>query len=338
MSLVDLVMIVPNHWAEAHTQNLIRGRRVVVQRFGWSERSEAEAQAMASARAAQAMDDLLAGRVTARRERKVAYNGTEGVPIREEVVARHGDVVVTRNGYGARCLNTPDIVFADVDLARGGSTGARLAVIAVLAALALFAAWQIGSRTVTLVLVLGMWPLVSWVWNARFRDARHPAGKRTPVGVDAELRRRIDAFLAQHPHWNVRVYRTPAGWRLLATHAPLPPTADEVCAFFKAVGVDPMYSRLCLNQHCYRARLTAKPWRIGMTRRMGPRPGVWPVAEERRAARTAWIAEYERKAAAFASCSFLENLGSGITHPKAVAVIDVHDRECRALVPQAPLA
>lgn len=45
----------------------------------------------------------------------MAYNGAQGVPIREEVLERHGDTVITRNGYGAKCLNTPDVLFADVD-------------------------------------------------------------------------------------------------------------------------------------------------------------------------------------------------------------------------------
>ncbi|MEQ1893799.1 MAG: hypothetical protein ABL998_14750, partial [Planctomycetota bacterium] len=33
----------------------------------------------------------------------------EGVPIREEIVSEHDAAVITRNGYGARCLNTPNV-------------------------------------------------------------------------------------------------------------------------------------------------------------------------------------------------------------------------------------
>jgi len=36
------------------------------------------------------------------------------VPIREEIVSRHGDTIITRNSYGARCLNTPNALFADI--------------------------------------------------------------------------------------------------------------------------------------------------------------------------------------------------------------------------------
>jgi hypothetical protein len=42
------------------------------------------------------------------------------LPIGEEIVSRHGDAVITRNSYGALGLNTPDTVFADVDVDEGG--------------------------------------------------------------------------------------------------------------------------------------------------------------------------------------------------------------------------
>jgi hypothetical protein len=38
------------------------------------------------------------------------YNGAAGVPIREEIVGRHGETVITRNSYGARCLNMPNVL------------------------------------------------------------------------------------------------------------------------------------------------------------------------------------------------------------------------------------
>ena len=110
-------MLVPAFWAEARLQQWHGKRQITVHRWGWSDSSEADAQTMADARAAQAMADLQAGHTVARRERKQAYNGAQGLPIREEVLARHGSTVITRNAYGAHCLNTPDVVFADVDFA-----------------------------------------------------------------------------------------------------------------------------------------------------------------------------------------------------------------------------
>src|SRR5688572_28381771 len=108
-------MIVPQFWAEARAQHRKKDRQVTIRRFGWSDASQAEAQANADARAAEALARVLAGEDLLRREPKIPYNGAAGVPIREEIVARHGEDVITRNSYGARCLNTPDVLFADVD-------------------------------------------------------------------------------------------------------------------------------------------------------------------------------------------------------------------------------
>jgi hypothetical protein len=73
------------------------------------------AQVNADERAQEALQRLLSGEKLPRREPKVPYNGGEGVPIREEIVSRHGETIITRNSYGARCLNTPNVLVADVD-------------------------------------------------------------------------------------------------------------------------------------------------------------------------------------------------------------------------------
>ena len=70
-------MIVPDHWAEARRQHRARGRQVTVRRFGWSETDPAAAQAMADARADEALARVLAGEKLARREPKRAYNGAD---------------------------------------------------------------------------------------------------------------------------------------------------------------------------------------------------------------------------------------------------------------------
>ena len=136
---------------------------------------------------------------------------------------------------------------------------------------------------------------------------------------------RVRAFVARHPTWNLRVYRTPAGLRLLATHSTFSARDAEVEACFVALGADPMYARMCRNQRCFRARLTAKPWRIGVGEHLRPRPGVWPVREERRAGREAWIRRYEAAASAFSACRFVESLGSGVIDPRVLPVLTLHD-------------
>ena len=110
-------MIIPKYWAEARLQHRERKRQITVRRFGWSDVGEAEARAHADLRVREALERVLAGEKLPRRERRVAYNGAKGMPIREEIVDRAGDTVITRNGYGALCLNTPNVLFADIDFA-----------------------------------------------------------------------------------------------------------------------------------------------------------------------------------------------------------------------------
>ncbi len=101
--------------------------------------------------------------------------------------------------------------------------------------------------------------------------------------------------------------------------------------FFDAVGVDPVYARMCLNQQCFRARLTPKPWRIGIAAHMKPRPGVWPVAPERRPVRDAWIANYEAASRGYAACRFLDAVGTGAVHIDIERVRRLHDDASKAL-------
>jgi hypothetical protein len=89
-------MIIPHFWAEARLQTREPKRQVTVRRLGWSDHSQAEAQAMADQRAQDAMQRILRGESLHRWENKAPYDVAEGVPIREEVVARHGKAAITR--------------------------------------------------------------------------------------------------------------------------------------------------------------------------------------------------------------------------------------------------
>jgi hypothetical protein len=88
---------------------------------------------------------------------------------------------------------------------------------------------------------------------------------------------------------------------------------------------------MCLRQDCFRARLTAKPWRIGIQDHLKPRPGVWPVRPEKMAERNAWLANYDAKAASFAACRFELEIGSDQSDEKAARIQALHDDACRAL-------
>lgn len=326
-------MIVPDYWAEARRQQRVSGKQVTVRRYGWSSTSEADAQSMAEARADEALRRILIGESLDRRERKLAYNGAAGVPIREEVLARHGEEVITRNAYGAHCLNTPHALFADIDFSPETRAKQVLLAFAALAGASVIFGMALRSWGLTLGLLF-----VSLIAAAPLAGLIVRLVETANGGAEHIARRRLASFLTANPSWNVRLYRTPAGYRVLATHRPFDASSDEVQRFFAAVSADPVYVRMCTNQSCFRARLTAKPWRIGISAHMRPRPGVWPVRPELAAARNEWVTNYEARAAAFAACRYIESVGSGVVHESLSSVVDLHDRESRALIPGAQIA
>jgi hypothetical protein len=316
-------MIVPDFWAEGRVQQQVRSRQVTVRRFGWSDTSQADAQAAADARAAEAMARVVAGEDVRRRDHKRSYNGAEGLPIREEVLERHGNAVITRNVYGARCINVPDVLFADIDFET-----ARPALPSVLRVVAVVVAAAIGGYVAAWI-GAAIGAVAAFAIASMFvRSTAAAGGKEAAAEIAA--RARIDRFVAAHPDWNLALYRTPAGFRLLALHRRFDPNEAAVKACFTALGVDRIYARMCENQHCFRARLSAKPWRIGMTGHLKPRPGIWPIRAEELPRRIEWVAEYERRAAAYAACRFVAQLGKGRIDHDADRIRVLHDRMSRA--------
>ena len=318
-------MIVPDYWAEAREQHRAGGKQITVRRFGWSTVSESDARAMAQSRAAEALKRIVAGEKLDRRERKTAYNGAFGVPIREEVLSRHGEEVITRNSYGAHCLNTPRALFADIDYAPSSRARPIFVCFALLAVASMLTGLFLRSWGIAIGMLFFSLLFAAPISAAVLRLATAAQG-----GPERIAQGRIRKFLQEHPSWNLRLYRTPCGLRLLATHQPFDASAPEVQHFFSVVGTDPIYMRMCTNQQCFRARLTAKPWRMGIADHMRPRPGVWPVHPDRIHVRKQWIVAYEQAAATFAACHFVESLGSGVVHDDIREIVELHDREARA--------
>lgn len=324
-------MQIPEHWAEARVTGEVNGRRRVVRRFGWSDQSAAQARQRAQERAQAAMTELQAGRRVAAREQKLPY-GDAGLPIREQVLARHGDLVITRNSYGAHCLNEPDVLFADVDVvpllpnvvehALGRLTGILFVTGCLLAV------WLLSHRgpgPCCLMLLLAV-ALPVGIVTLRTRLRARPG---TLAASRARTERRVRDVLARYPSGRFALYATPAGLRVLALHTTFDPRSDTARQLLRELGSDRAYAQMCELQACFRARVSGKPWRMGV-RHIVPRPGVWPVHPERLARREAWIAEYEAAARGFAACRFVEELGQGRPHPRCAEVQRIHDELSRA--------
>lgn len=319
-------MIVPQYWAEAKIKKRVKGRQVTIKRFGWSDASETEAQQHADNRAAEAMALIESGKEKInRREPKIAYNGAEGVPIREEIITHCKDCVITRNSYGALCLNTPDVLFADVDFETEPKFSLYLFVFIFLMTAAGIAGFLLESGKVFAAIAFGAVILTPIFATLLFKLFTFFSG-----GVQKWAKNRIRKFVKNNPDWHLRIYQTPAGYRVLVMHKTFDPTSEETERFFKALKSDPMYMVMCKKQHCFRARLSPKPWRIGIDAHLKPRPGVWPINPDRLPDRIKWVENYERAAHKYASCRFEEKLGSNALDPKAEYVRLIHDRYCNA--------
>ncbi|MDJ0939674.1 MAG: hypothetical protein QNJ00_07905 [Woeseiaceae bacterium] len=316
-------MIVPEFWAEAKERIRVAGETRTLKRFGWSDDSMAAAQEHARERVHEAAEQARRGESVRRVDHKVTYGGAEGLPIREEIVERHGDTVITRNPYGARCLNTPDVLFADVDAPAAGPVGLKIVFFAII----------LGAGAYYALLADTAWPfflaLIIAVLSAS--ETAKLVTRIFSLGRDAHAAAYagIETFANSHPECLLRVYRTPNGYRVLAMHDTFDPRTAETGRILAALGTDPVYAIVSRGQNCFRARLTAKPWRIDVPR-LKPTPGIWPVKPEHMDKRRRWVADYERKAGEFSACRYETTLGSGRADRRCRRVQELHDRECRA--------
>jgi hypothetical protein len=159
------------------------------------------------------------------------------------------------------------------------------------------------------------------------------SGDRRRNHLEGSWRRMLDdlhVVLASERDEGFRIYRTAAGFRILATTHQFVPGSQQSKRLMNIVGADAAFVDLCRIQKSFRARLTPKPWRCGTQRP----PNSFPrkSAEERR--RFAhWLAQYERACCDRATCQYLEHVGPTNTHGQIAPIIEVHDRETKALQP-----
>lgn len=260
------------YWMRADVP--VSDRRTVTG-WGFSDVSEEDALEVARKRA-----ETLAALIASGRRPADRYYGTDR-PLREEVLEEVTDkAIVSRNSYGARILNTVDVLFADVDLP---------------------------SRRGLFV-------------RRRRRD-----------NFESGLVERISQSLERDPGLRLRLYRTAGGYRVLLTSRRVQPSAAKSTALLDQFGSDTMYVSLCRTQDSYRARLSPKPWRMGMARP----PARYPYGDAEPEFRR-WEQQYESAATRFATCELVGTYGTAPEDEEAAEIAEVHD--ATTLNPGAPLA
>mgnify|MGYP001827183947 CR=1 FL=1 len=161
-------------------------------------------------------------------------------------------------------------------------------------------------------------------------------GMKPPTQEDKQPpEARIQNTIASQQGLGMKVYRTPAGFRGLVTSRPMQPNSDEAQRLMRAFDSDPLYVTLCRSQQSFRARLTPKPWRIGMD---NP-PRSFPFFDSgKQAAFDQWKKVYDSRSTGYAACEPLsdEPWGNAVVHPEIAPVLAMHDE--LACSPGKPLA
>lgn len=259
----------------------------------WSTNSLAEAQALAHSAA-----ESLAARYKAGEKMKSGYGYGSTRPLREPVLreCRNGAnelvAVVTRNAYGCLVLNTAQIMFVDVDVDTPASKKSA-----------------------------------GGLWKKLFGGPKAGQSEPAPNPAQAALLAKAEKVLQGRPEWGWRVYRTRAGFRLLATHQLFDPAMVESEPIFDELGADPLYRQLCKVQKCFRARLTPKPWRCGVLAPASKWPWTTPSHEERF---KRWEIDYGVACRNHATCELIATLGNAEINETIRPIVALHDESTRA--------
>lgn len=366
-------------------------KQATIKRYGWSEVSQAEALLHAKERVTDTHKRWLAGEDILRRERREEYNASNGIPIREQIISEHSflenelsnnsaaatQLIVTRNSYGAQVANVNNIAIIDVDnddllhqkypddynhhgfmlafLVNQSNPSAKVKVwlfVLIFILITSVIAWLGLSWLWLLVVMIGatiyLWQQASARDKARAQKYADDAASLLPYMIDL-IKKRV----ASHPTERFRLYQTPAGFRIMATHDVVSPNDKLVAEWFAYFHADTNYVRLCQIQHCFRARLTAKPWRMTEVEdnRLAkdiPAKNFWFVDDSNTddtdsqhhkalAARQQWIADYDNYAKSYRACRYIESITgkevAGISASTAQATIDEfiqwHDKACQ---------
>ena len=221
-------------------------------------------------------------------------------PVREEIVKELADgptsvALITRNRYGALVLNSASVLFADVDFPKRGSGGLLESLLFLLL--------------------------------PKKREAKRQA-------QILETANKIERWAHSNPAHSFRLYRTLEGMRLLFTGRLYDPSSDETLGILRGLESDPMYIRLTRKQECFRARLTAKPWRCGCPR--PPNSYPWESADAERKFRD-WERQYAAADAKFRTCEFVKAFGIVADSAAIKSTMAAHDHGTR-IDASAPLA
>lgn len=128
---------------------------------------------------------------------------------------------------------------------------------------------------------------------------------------------------------SARVYRTARGWRVVVQAPGLTINSPQMSDLFEYLQADALYTRLCLQQQCWRARISPKPF----DENLPPFPTL-SDSEHAREDMAEWVRVYEQRTAHYAVCRLVAAYGPPIYNP----ILEMHDQVTKALQPGLTLA
>lgn len=127
-----------------------------------------------------------------------------------------------------------------------------------------------------------------------------------------------------HAHYaklNFIIYETFAGFRIIITGHDYLINTVETTALFNVLKADKLYMTLCKVQHCFRARLTPKPWRC----HSGRPPYYFPRDNIQQTVFENWLKQYQTNSEPYAVCYKVEQLGKHSLNSDEARIIALHD-------------
>lgn len=137
---------------------------------------------------------------------------------------------------------------------------------------------------------------------------------------------RLRETLKQNGRTTFRIYRTAGGLRVIAIDRQFKPDGRDTDELMEATRTDPEFKTLCKVQDSFRARLTPKPWRCNTS---SPTTAYPREAMQEQQIFSQWLKDYEEASRGYASCRYLETIGSGRPANFARDLIELHDRLTR---------
>lgn len=350
-------MHIPLYWAEYSLEFQYLNKTTKLKRFGWSDHSVADAQQHALQRCEQARDEILAGKKHIKRIESKDLNYS--IPIREQILQHYPDVnaILTVNRYGASCLNVENILILDIDqhelrleieqqhplqdylkqvkqikymwaIILGFCAGFLASYLNYQPFLWIIAVWLFSG---IIIHFLNQY-FIKQVYLKRNNAIQNQIQAQN--GYFGLLTSKLNVFCQHYPHLLFNIYQTPQGFRLIALNQHYGVNSKTVQTCFQRLPIDPIYQKLCLQQNTFRARVTAKPWRMQQHKLTGkPYPYFWRNNTEchmQLQQRQQWLKNYQQASQHYSACHFIQQFGHGKMNKDIQSFIQLHDQLCQA--------